>query len=206
MTAFAETAIEIPVTDHQHVRGAIHAGSKPLRALVLHPHPQYGGDMDNHVVTALCRALAGEGATTLRFDFRRGGMQPPQALLASAATDARAAAGVLAVRAPADAPLLLAGYSFGAAIAAAVALDLGAAALALVSLPAQAARGLPDGIPALIVTGALDQIAPPEPLLALDAPGRSVVAVEGVDHFWATGLAEVAEHLAPFVRNLLSEQ
>src|SRR5438445_2602075 len=44
-----------------------------LCAVVLHPHPLYGGDMDNHVVTALCAALNALGATTLRFNFRGAG-------------------------------------------------------------------------------------------------------------------------------------
>src|SRR5437870_1749312 len=47
--------------------------SARLCAVVLHPHPLYGGDMDNHVVTSLCAALNTLGATTLRFNFRGAG-------------------------------------------------------------------------------------------------------------------------------------
>lgn len=42
-------------------------------AVVMHPHPQYGGDMDSAVVMELCAALGAAGATTLRFNFRGAG-------------------------------------------------------------------------------------------------------------------------------------
>ncbi len=38
--------------------------------VITHPHPQYGGDMYNPVVEALCRVYAGHGFSTLRFNFR----------------------------------------------------------------------------------------------------------------------------------------
>jgi alpha/beta superfamily hydrolase len=39
-------------------------------AVVCHPHPQYGGDMDNSVVVATAAALGRRGIATLRFNFR----------------------------------------------------------------------------------------------------------------------------------------
>src|SRR6516225_6660796 len=42
----------------------------PRAAIICHPHPQYGGDMDNSVVTAATQALAERGFATLRFNFR----------------------------------------------------------------------------------------------------------------------------------------
>ena len=38
--------------------------------VVCHPHPQYGGDMDNPVVVTAARAAARAGLATLRFNFR----------------------------------------------------------------------------------------------------------------------------------------
>nr|MCU0539985.1 alpha/beta hydrolase [Desulfobacterales bacterium] len=38
--------------------------------VVTHPHPLYGGDMDNPVVLAVCRAFRRKGFSTLRFNFR----------------------------------------------------------------------------------------------------------------------------------------
>ena len=40
---------------------------------MCHPHPQYGGDMDNHVVTDLVPHAQRAGVATLRFNFRGTG-------------------------------------------------------------------------------------------------------------------------------------
>lgn len=39
-------------------------------ALILHPHPQHGGTMNNKVTYALYQAFADRGFSTLRFNFR----------------------------------------------------------------------------------------------------------------------------------------
>jgi hypothetical protein len=39
-------------------------------ALVAHPHPLYGGTMDNKVAQTLARAFVGLGYATARFNFR----------------------------------------------------------------------------------------------------------------------------------------
>jgi uncharacterized protein len=41
--------------------------------VVCHPHPLYGGTMDNKVVHTLARAMQERGAPTLRFNFRGTG-------------------------------------------------------------------------------------------------------------------------------------
>lgn len=51
-----------------------HGVREPFPAmLVCHPHPMLGGDMDNAVVTSICRAAADEGIASLRFNFRGAG-------------------------------------------------------------------------------------------------------------------------------------
>lgn len=40
------------------------------QAILCHPHPQYGGNMDDPVLDALARALLGAGLGVLRFNFR----------------------------------------------------------------------------------------------------------------------------------------
>jgi len=39
-------------------------------ALVLHPHPQFGGTMNNKVVSIMYKAFVKRGFSTLRFNFR----------------------------------------------------------------------------------------------------------------------------------------
>ncbi len=58
------------------LEGALHAleGSGPFPAAVIcHPHPLMGGDMDNTVVVAVEHALVRRGWMTLRFNFRGAG-------------------------------------------------------------------------------------------------------------------------------------
>ena len=44
---------------------------QPYPALVMcHPHPMLGGNMDNPVVTSVCRAATEAGLASLRFNFR----------------------------------------------------------------------------------------------------------------------------------------
>ena len=42
--------------------------------VVTHPHPLYGGDMENGVVESIIRAYRSKGYSTLRFNFRGTGM------------------------------------------------------------------------------------------------------------------------------------
>src|SRR5471032_1515475 len=39
-------------------------------AVIAHPHPLFGGTMDNKVVTTLSRAFVESGSATYRFNFR----------------------------------------------------------------------------------------------------------------------------------------
>ncbi|MET0544092.1 MAG: alpha/beta hydrolase [Variovorax sp.] len=48
------------------------AAGTPVRgvAVIAHPHPLFGGTMDNKVVQTLARAFVGAGWTAIRFNFR----------------------------------------------------------------------------------------------------------------------------------------
>lgn len=93
---------------HSKVEGA------PL-ALLLHPHPQYGGTMNNRVVYQVYHAFTRRGFSTLRFNFRgvgrsQGKYDEGQGEL----SDAAAALDWLQSCNP-DAPFCwIAGFSFGA--------------------------------------------------------------------------------------------
>lgn len=85
--------------------------------VVCHPHPQYGGSMDNNVVCAVALHLQNAGIATLRFNFRGvDGSEGGYGNLVGEAADARAAVGFLAARSGIH-EVALAGYSFGAMIA-----------------------------------------------------------------------------------------
>ncbi len=156
-------------------------------AVVCHPHPHYGGDMDNNVVLAACRALVDRGYAALRFNFRGVGRSEGRFGQGVAEQDdVRAALTHLAAQPEVDGKRVgLIGYSFGAMVAAEVASgDL--RALALVSPP----LGFSDlrvawGCPALVVGGEADPIAPADRLrVVAEAPGVELRLVSGADHSW----------------------
>jgi hypothetical protein len=86
-------------------------------ALVLHPHPLFGGSMHNHATYRIARAARGAGGATLRTNFRGVGLSAGHHDAGEGESeDARAAVGWLAGRYPAL-PLFASGFSFGAWIA-----------------------------------------------------------------------------------------
>lgn len=86
-------------------------------AVIAHPHPLFGGTMDNKVVTSLARAFFDLNATVVRFNFRGIGQSEGVHDEGRGETDdlitviehARRTHG-------ADLPLWLAGFSFGGAV------------------------------------------------------------------------------------------
>lgn len=80
-------------------------------AVVAHPHPLFGGTMDNKVVQTLARALVQCGWTTLRFNFR--GVGASQGSHDDGVGEARDMLALVQQWAP-QGPLALAGFSFGA--------------------------------------------------------------------------------------------
>jgi len=89
--------------------------SSPRGAVVLcHPHPVYGGTMDNRVVYRAAKAAAGAGFAALRFNFRGVGQSTgafDQGI--GEKEDVAAAIDWLEARYQGF-PLVLIGYSFGA--------------------------------------------------------------------------------------------
>jgi alpha/beta superfamily hydrolase len=182
-------------------------------AVVCHPHPQYGGDMENELVVRLTNALGDAGFATLRFDFRGVG--------ASGGThdkgrgeveDVRAAATLLRERLRVPAVTLV-GYSFGSLMA------MQAAVLDADGVTGVVAIGPPvrvvsleflagSRVPVAFVVGDRDQFCPAATLDAARArfaPASALAVIPGADHFFAAQLAPLAtrvvELAAAFARN-----
>jgi len=85
--------------------------------LVCHPHPLYGGTIDNKVVTTLASAAHDVGMAALRFNFRGvGASEGSHDEGAGEARDCRIVADWLKTRLG-GMPLALAGFSFGGFVA-----------------------------------------------------------------------------------------
>ncbi len=131
--------------------------------VVCHPHPQYGGSMDNNVVDTICQALGKASIAWLKFNFRGvGGSRGEFGGGVGERGDIAAAISCLWAQKEIDRQRIgLCGYSFGAMVALEVApLDERVKALALVSPVVSSPGPLVDYVkPKLIMCGSNDGFA-----------------------------------------------
>lgn len=130
-------------------------------AIVCHPHPLFGGTMQNKVVHMAARALQELGYATLRFNFRGVGASAGTFDDGSGETDdALAVYDYATTRWPGATPVI-AGFSFGSYVAFRVALQREVAALVMIAPPVRrfdfAATELPSA-PWLIIQGDADDV------------------------------------------------
>ena len=187
--------------------------SAPVPGIVIcHPHPLFGGSMDNNVVIALSFALVAQGFAVLRFNFRgvgnsegehtKGELEHAEALAACELL--RAWPGV------ADQKPGLAGYSFGASVIMGSApLQQKAKSIALISPAIRSFPATPlrkNKSPLLIVTGSRDKLAAAEDLpenLAAFARKPDFRVIEGADHFWGGMERHLARPVVEFFAEYL---
>jgi alpha/beta superfamily hydrolase len=205
-----EQRVSLPTRDGLQLEGRVYRGERKGRGSIIlcHPHPLYGGDMDNNVVVALQGALAQKGFSTLRFNLRGvGGSEGGWGEGVSEVEDVQAAVTFVAGK---DAgPLYLAGYSFGAyAGVRGVAQDDRVKALVCISPPMAIydfALLSEEQRPKLIVTGKRDLICPAnlveELFLSLPQP-KVLQIVAGADHFWWGIEDQVADYVIDFLQGL----
>ena len=176
----------------------VRTDAHPARATVVigHPHPLYGGDRHNHVVAAIQRAAHSLRCHSIAVDFRgvgnSGGLHDDGD---SERLDLAAACEFADMVEP-DGAIIMAGYSFGAAVALDTVHPLVTAWLAVAPPVGMIARGplaSRNPRPKMILSPEHDQFGAPDDVMRTVTgwPTTSVVAIPGVDHFIAVG-AEAA--------------
>lgn len=104
-------------------------------ALICHPHPLHGGSLDNKVVFTLARACRDVGIVAVRFNFRGvGHSEGEHDNGVGELEDAEMLLSYMRMARP-DLPVVLAGFSFGAALAAQLAQKNGCSCLLLCAPP-----------------------------------------------------------------------
>jgi uncharacterized protein len=181
--------------------------SGPRYAVVCHPHPLYGGTMDNKVVTTLVRALHDLGIATLRFNFRGVGQSAGAFDQGVGETeDADAVASWGAQHWPGR-TLVIAGFSFGGYVALRLAIKRKAAHLITVAPAIQylnASRTRTPDCPWLIVQGDADDVVDPKAVIAWAAgqnPAPRLVVLPGVGHFFHGHLPELRDAVSRALRS-----
>jgi alpha/beta superfamily hydrolase len=179
-------------------------------ALVCHPHPLYGGTFHNKVVFHTAKALNSFGYPVLRFNFRGAGLSQGDHDHGNGEMDD--------VRAAVDwmddefhRPLILAGFSFGAAVGLRVACpDARVKAVIGLGLPVSPMDDRSYDFsflkscakPKLFVSGDRDQFGPPAQLKALveSIPNpKELVLIAGADHFFEGRLRELRDAVEQWV-------
>ena len=182
------------------------APGEPERfGVICHPHPLYGGTLDNKVVYTLARAFVELGVPAIRFNFRGvggsggrydGGPGETEDVLAVVAYGRQRWPG---------AALWLAGFSFGGAVAVRAAAE--ARPQRLVVVAPGITRVAMDGVaspdcPWLIVQGDADDVIEPAAVLEwgrrqVRAPAVQVLA--GAGHFFHGRLHELRKLVLDFL-------
>lgn len=175
---------------------AFEHGSHPrFIGLVCHPHPLFGGTMDNKVVTTLARAARDEAGISIRFNFRGVGKSE------GAYDEGRGEAEDLfalvqwARQEFPGLPFWLAGFSFGSHVALRVAERLfrdgsPATHLLLVAPPVHHfdfASVREVGCPVTVIQGEADEVVPAEQVfetMSGSALNPDIVRVPDTGHFF----------------------
>jgi hypothetical protein len=155
-------------------------------ALVAHPHPLFGGTLDNKVVQTLARAFVELGYTAWRPNFRGVGRSDGSHDEGRGEVeDLAAVVAYLKSERP-----VLAGFSFGAAIQARLAQRIKPERMVLVGLAVTRSEVPPVPADTILIHGELDTTVPLADVLAwARAQDLPVTVVPGADHFFHRRLA-----------------
>lgn len=186
------------------------AGGPHGGAVICHPHPMYGGDMENNVVVGVQQALAGAGIATLRFNLRGvgksgGGIAGPDGDpedVALVVEYFRKYKGIDPDK------VAVVGYSYGAMVGLAVSmLDMKIPALAAISPPIAAFQmqymSRIDK-PLLAISGDHDAFCPLEKLKGMLPAGASLNIVKGADHLYRGFESEVGRSVSMYLKSKLT--
>ncbi|MCB2099317.1 MAG: alpha/beta hydrolase [Rhodobacterales bacterium] len=184
-------------------------------ALILHPHPQHGGTMNNPVVYALYQAYQRRGFSVLRFNFRgvgrsQGRFDNGQGELSDAATALDWMQGFN----PNAKACWIAGYSFGAWIAMQLMMRRPEIS-GFISISPPASQHdfsflAPCPSSGMIVHGATDELVPVASVdkLAQKLSSQKNITidyrkVDGCDHFYRTHMDVLGGHIEDYLDTAL---
>ena len=158
------------------------------RALVAHPHPQFGGTLDNKVVQTLARAFVTLGYEAWRPNFRGIGESE------GAYDEGRGEVDDLLAVYEKIHPAVLAGFSFGAAMQAMLATRVKAERMVLVGVAVTNFKVPPVPAGTLVIHGERDETIPLAAVLDWARPqDLPVVLVPDADHFFHRKLQVLRE-------------
>jgi alpha/beta superfamily hydrolase len=181
--------------------------------IVCHPHPLYGGSMDNNVVDAVCNTLVRSSIAAFKFNFRGvGRSQGRYDEGRGEGDDARNAINYISTLKEVDAMRIgLCGYSAGAAFSlSACCNDERITAIAAISPPLEMFdfSFITDCVkPLLLVSGSYDDFTPAERFIAFCedlSDNAEQELIVGADHFWCGHEPKLAGRVSSFFSKALT--
>jgi alpha/beta superfamily hydrolase len=166
-------------------------------ALVAHPHPLYGGTMDNKVAQTLARSFLALGYATVRMNFRGVGKSEGVHDHGNGETDDMALLLAHMRKQYPDLPLALGGFSFGTFVQAQLQQRLiaaGTPAERLALVGTAAGKWPMPQVPAdtILIHGELDDTIPLTAVLDWARPQElPVIVIPGADHFFHRKLQHI---------------
>jgi len=164
-------------------------GSPAGLAVIGHPHPLYGGTLENKVAVTLARAFSSLGWLAVRPNFRGVGGSEGAHDEGRGETDdfVRVVEAATSWLGDATLPRALAGFSFGSFVAAQAALRIRPAAAHLILVGAAAGKWAmpPVAADTLLIHGEYDETIPLADVFAWARPqDLPVTVLPGADHFF----------------------
>ena len=190
------------------LEGYWQAGAKGKGVAITHPHPLYGGTMNNPVVETVQSAYRQHGYATLRFNFRGvGGSRGNYDKGMGEQADVRAA--IAYVESMNVSAVDLAGYSFGAWVNTGVAADSHTSIKSMMMISPPVGFIEFKNVNALsclklVVTGGRDDIAPVNQIrdmLPTWNPDAQFEVIDGCDHFYSGHLDRLNVILTSFLQS-----
>jgi alpha/beta superfamily hydrolase len=175
-------------------------------AVVCHPHPLYGGTLDNKVVHTLARAFVKLNFRALRFNFRGAGESDGEYDEGRGELQDALAVIEWTRRQVSEVPLWIAGFSFGAAIAIRAAVQTEPQGLVSVAPAASrfaAQTQSQPGCPWLIIHGEYDELVDVDETIDWVndlEPGPELVVFPKTTHFFHGKLVPLRKAAENFVK------
>ena len=193
------------LSEDYKIEGLLDKQSEDNGVVITHPHPLYGGDMNNFIVDLIARTYSEKGYTTIQFNFRGVGKSKGSYDNGTGEQeDVRAALSTLKQMGIKN--IDLAGYSFGAWVnALAISKSNFVENMVMVSPPVGFVDFSPvNSIPCLklVVTGSIDDIAPADRIKTLYPawnPNAHLEIINGADHFYSGCLGKLESVLSSHI-------
>lgn len=176
------------VSGSLELHGVYSGAAGPAAAVITHPHPLYGGDMNSNVVVALEMSFSNMEFSTLRFNFR--GVGQSGGVYGNGVgeqDDVKAAVDYL--KGLGKNRIYLAGYSFGAWVNVLASERLGHPPMFLVAPPVALLDFPHRELPGLksVIAGENDTFGPPDMVFEASRqwnPGARFTVIPRTDHFF----------------------